>query len=91
MKVFKSLFFSILVHNLAVASHPFVGQYVNVPTLTRPDGTITMRLQEKPVKFNKYDHIIDKSFDSGKQKTIIQEVMEIVFHEQQTEPEQGVL
>ena len=84
MKVFKSLFFSIVILTLVLASHPFVGQYVNVPTLTRPDGTITMRLKEKPVKFNKYDHIIDKSFDSGKRKTIIQEVMEIVYHERET-------
>ena len=84
MKVFKSLFFSIVIFTLVLASHPFVGQYVNVPTLTRPDGTITMRLKEKPVKFNKYDHIIDKSFDSGKRKTIIQEVMEIVYHERET-------
>ena len=84
MKVFKSLFFSIVILTLVLASHPFVGQYVNVPTLTRSDGTITMRLKEKPVKFNKYDHIIDKSFDSGKRKTIIQEVMEIVYHERET-------
>ena len=83
MKVIKSLFFSIVILTLVLASHPFVGQYVNVPTLTRPDGTITMRLKEKPVKFNKYDHIIDKSFDSGKRKTIIQEVMEIVYHERE--------
>ena len=76
MKVFTSLFFSVIVYGVVLAKHPFVGQYVDVPSLTRPDGTLTMRLNEQPVKYNKYDHIIDKSFDGRKDKNIIQEVIE---------------
>ena len=71
MKVCKSLLFSVFVYRVAFAYHPFVGEYVDAPTLTRPDGTVTMRLKEKPVKYNKYDHIIDKSLDGRKDKTII--------------------
>ena len=71
MKVCKCLLFSVFLYRATFAYHPFLGQYADAPTLTRPDGTITMRLKEKPVKYNKYDHIIDKSLDERKGKTII--------------------
>ena len=71
MKACKSLLFSVFVYRVALAYHPFVGQYVDAPTLTRPDGTVTMRLTEKPVVYNKYDHILDKSLDGRGHNTII--------------------
>ena len=53
-------------------SHPFVGENANASSVKRPDGTITMRLQEKIVPFSKYDDLTDRSLNTGPQMTLVE-------------------
>ena len=80
MKTLIDLIFSIfLIASVIATSHPFVGEYENASSLTRPDGTLTMRLQEKITSFSKYDNLIDRSFDFETDMTFAEQAIETIF------------